>query len=210
MFPSKTAPERIADGLIHAVSLVAFAVVSVLLLSMAAMRDEPWVLGATIIYVIAAFASVCISFAYHLLPRHDLRPVLRRWDHAAIYIVIAGTFTPLLVLCDTWSAWALLTVIWICAGLGCVFKVFASQLDSRWSLVSYFGLGLLGLAALPDFWTQLPKATSYALLAGGVLYSIGTWYYRQKERRFRYPIWHAWGTLGATSFVTGIWIALAA
>lgn len=209
MFPSKTAPERWADGLIHAVSLVGFAIVSAFLLNMAAMRDERWILSATIIYVLAAFASVGISFAYHLLPRHDLRPMLRRWDHAAIYIVIAGTFSPLLVLSDTRSAWVLLTIIWICALLGFAFKIFAPQIDSRWSLVSYLGLGWFGLAALPDFWTQLPKATSYALLTGGVLYSIGTWYYRQKERRYRYPIWHAWGTLGATCFLTGIWVALA-
>ena len=209
MFPSKTAAERRADFAIHAVSLVGFGVACVILIQNAVRIGEFWLTAAILTYAAAAMFSIVISFAYHLLPRHDLRAVLRRWDHAAIYPVIAGTFSPLLVMAGTASALSILAVVWMLAILGIAFKLFARDMDPRWSLMSYLGLGAFALLALPDFWNELPGLTTAAIAAGAIFYTIGTWFYRQKEMRFRYPIWHAWGTLGGASFCASIWIALA-
>ena len=166
-------------------------------------------LFSVMIYMIAALFSITISFAYHLLPRHDLRALLRRWDHAAIYIVIAGTFSPLLVMASTQLALGLLAMIWALALFGFVFKLMASDMNPRWSVLSYLGQGVVGLFAMADFWRELPQMTTVMIGAGALFYIIGTWFYRQKERRFRYPIWHAWGTLGGTSLCASIGIALA-
>ncbi len=208
MYPSSTKPERQADFAVHAISLVGLAILSVFLVQMAAARDERGVLLATVVYVAAILFSVGISFAYHLLPRHDWRPTMRRWDHAAIYVVIAATFSPLLTVAATASAFTILTIIWMFAIVGVWFKIFGKNLDSRWSLLSYLGLGWFALFALPDFWNELPRFSTYAIGIGGLFYTIGTLFYRRKGMRFRYPIWHAFGTLGGSSLYAAIWVAL--
>ncbi len=207
-FPSQTEPERKADFVIHAVSLVGFAVASGLLVMRGAELDNLALLGALVVYAVVAMFSISISFAYHLLPRHDLRSIMRRWDHAAIYVVIAGTFSPLLVMADTWHGHVILAAIWAFAAMGVWFKMFAVTIDGRWSLVSYLGLGWFALFALPSFWSELPGITTWAIAAGGIFYTIGTMFYRQKQLRFRYPIWHAIGTLGGISFFVAIWVAV--
>lgn len=209
MYPSKTTPERIADGLVHAIGLGGFVLACGFLVAMSARVGNAALFGATIIYALAILFSISISFAYHLLPRHDLRLIFRRWDHAAIYLVIAGTFSPLLIISGGWIADGLLALIWACALIGVGFKLFANKIDSRWSLASYLGLGWMALLALPSFWSSLPGASTAGIAMGGLFYTIGTLFYRNKTMRYRYPIWHAFGTLGGLSFFVAIWLAIA-
>lgn len=171
---------------------------------------NPTLMAAVIIYALAAIASISVSFAYHLLPRHDLRARLRQWDHAAIYPVIAGVFSPLMVVCGTWSAYAILALMWLFAGIGVVFKLAGGNLDSKWSLISYLAMGWFALFALPDFWVGLPSVSTALIGAGGLFYTIGTLFYRHKGMAYRYPIWHAFGTCGGTSFFVAIWMAVGA
>lgn len=208
MYPSETAPERRADFIVHAVSLIGLVIASVFLFRKAAMSEYLAVLIAVTVYAAAILSSVSISFAYHLSPRHDLRPAMRRWDHAAIYLVIAGTFSPLMIVAGTWSAHAILAAIWIFAAIGVGFKMLASDFAGRWSLISYLGMGWFGLFALPDFWNGLPGFSTAAIGAGGLFYTLGTLFYRKKGMRFRYPIWHLFGTLGGSSFFAAIWVAI--
>ena len=209
-YPSKTAPERLADGIVHAVGLVGLIVACGFLLHRVAIIGDARLLASVAAYSAAVLFSICISFIYHLTPRHAWRATLRRWDHAAIYLVIAGTFSPLLVLTGTQSAFVILSVIWVLALVGVWFKMFGTNLDSRWSLVSYLGLGWLALIALPDFSAELPFFTTVMIGAGGLFYTVGTLFYRNRELRFRYPIWHAFGTFGGGSFFAAIWAAVAA
>lgn len=139
-----------------------------------------------------------------------MRPLLRRWDHAAIYPVIAGTFSPLLILAGTSTAFFILATMWAFAVSGIIFKLVATDMDPRWSLVSYLGLGAVGLAAMPDFWMQLPRWTSILIAGGAVFYVIGTIFYRRREMRYRYPVWHLWGTMGGSCLCAAIFVALAA
>lgn len=207
-FPSPTGPERRADFALHALSLVGFGAVSALLIRRAGAAGDPALALATALYALAVIVSILVSFAYHLLPRHEWRATLRRWDHAAIYPVIAGTFSPLLMKAATPSAYAILAGIWALAGLGVWFKLSGDNGDSRWSLVSYLGLGAFALLALPDFWSKLPAPVTYAVAGGALFYTIGTVFYRRKGMPFRYPVWHAFGTLGGACFCAAIWIAV--
>jgi hemolysin III len=210
MFPSKTEQERKADFWVHAGGLAFLIPAGVLLVLKALEKGDTPLLAALAIYAAAALFSLGISFAYHLLPRHDLRAVLRRWDHAAIYLVIAGVFGPLLVVCGTPTAYGLLALLWFFAVLGVGFKLAGGNPDSPWSLVSYLGMGWFGLFALPDFWAGLPGESVALLGAGGVFYTIGTQFYRRKEMAYRYPIWHSFGTCGGLCFFAAVWIAVGA
>lgn len=208
MYPSQTAPERYADLGVHALSLIAFFIAGAMLVPVAAAQGSTALVTATAIYVVAILASISISGAYHLLPHHHLRKVLQRWDHAAIYTLIAGTFGPLLVFAGTTSAYIILGIVWLCALAGVWFKIFGKNIEAKWSLASYLGLGWFGLFALPDFWHALPNSALIALGAGGVFYTLGTLFYKSKSLSFRYPIWHFFGLLGGSSFFVSIWITL--
>ncbi len=208
MFPSQNPRARRADLIVHAISFAGFVAIVPFFLQLAQARPEAGLPFAIAVYGIAVLSSVAISGAYHLFPRHELRPTLRRWDHAAIYPVIAGTFTPLLLMAGTPSAFAILAVMWLVGAIGIVFKMIATNMDPKWSLASYIGFGAIGMLALPDFWMQLPRGSMVAIGLGAMFYLIGTWFYRQKQMPFRYPIWHVWGTLGGGSMAAAIWIAL--
>ncbi|MGB7374847.1 PAQR family membrane homeostasis protein TrhA [Pontixanthobacter sp.] len=208
MYPSQTAPERFADLGVHALSLIAFVIAGAMLIPVAAAQGSTALVAATAIYVATILASISISGAYHLMPQHHMRRTLQRWDHAAIYTLIAGTFSPLLVFAGTTSAYVILGIVWMCALAGVWFKIFGRNIETKWSLASYLGLGWFGLFALPDFRTALPTAALISLGAGAVFYTVGTLFYKSKTLRFRYPIWHFFGLLGGSSFFAAIWISL--
>ncbi|MEM7703516.1 MAG: hemolysin III family protein [Pseudomonadota bacterium] len=209
MFPSLTAPERRADFVIHLIGLVGLSIAGGFLFAKVVMLDGTVLVLATLVYWVTAIVSIAVSFAYHLLPRHEWRAILRRWDHAAIYTAMAGVFTPLLVAAGTPSARIILALIWAIACLGGWFKLSGDNGDSRWSLISYLGLGAFALLSLPDLWAQLPPLSTYAVGAGTTFYAIGTLFYRKRGSPFRYPIWHSFGTLGGTSFFVSVWVAVA-
>jgi len=209
MFPSQTAPERRADLVIHAISLAGYCAASGLLMRAAIEKGEIGFAVSAVVYSATVLASILVSFAYHLLPRHEWRPKLRRWDHAAIYTVIAGTFSPLLIKTGTLSAMVILAAVWTLALAGVWFKLSGDNGDSRWSLASYLGLGAFSAIALPDFWAQLPPATTYCVGAGALFYTMGTLFYRRKLMPYRYPVWHAFGAIGGLLFFLAVWTAVA-
>ena len=207
-FPSPTQSERIADFWVHAIGLLGLVIACAILMGRVFERGEAAEIVAIVVYATGALGSIGVSFAYHLLSRHEWRARLRRWDHAAIYVAIAGAFSPLLVASGTASALAILGIVWMFAVLGVWFKLSGDNADSRWSLISYMALGAFGLIALPDFWTQLPRVSTWAILAGASSYTVGTVFYRNKGMRFRYPVWHAFGTLGGSCFFVAVWMAI--
>ncbi|WP_379550871.1 PAQR family membrane homeostasis protein TrhA [Qipengyuania sp. DGS5-3] len=207
-YPSPTTEERYVDGVTHVIGLAAVAAGCTAFFIYSDALGGPALIASVVIYAVCAILSAGVSAAYHQLPMHDWRVFLRRVDHAAIYAVIAGTFTPLLIqVGTTWAYW-ILTATWAFAVPGMLFKMFGRNLDSRWSLISYVGMGWFGVLALPDFWSDLPTGALVGIAGGAVFYSIGTLFYRNKTMRYRYAIWHAFGLLGAGSFFAAIWISL--
>lgn len=209
MYPTPDKQERRADFLVHAIGLIFILVAGVALFIQAAGHGAA-VVAAVGIYVIGVLFSHTISMFYHLSPYHGRRLVLRRIDHAAIYLTIAGTFTPLFVLTDTEFSLFLLMVVWALAIPAMLYKIFGKNLDSRWSLASYLGLGWMGVIGAPEMMEQLPQLSLWAMLAGGVFYSFGTIFYARKTQPFRYSIWHSFVMMGGASFFVAIWVALVA
>lgn len=209
MYPSPDKQERRADFIVHGIGLI-FILLAGAALFVQAVDHGAAVIAAVGTYVIGVMFSHVISMFYHLSPFHHRRLVLRRIDHAAIYLTIAGTFTPLFVLADTEFSLFLLAIVWALAIPAMLYKIFGKNLDSRWSLASYLGLGWMGLIGVPEMMQQLPGLSLWAMLAGGVFYSLGTIFYARKAQRFRYSIWHGFVMMGGASFFVAIWVALVA
>lgn len=153
-------------------------------------------LGVYATSLIVLFTS---SALYHHSRQPRLRVRLKQLDHAAIYALIAGTYTPFLMisLAGHPKAEPLLIALWLVALLGVVFKLFFIHRFAVLSLLAYLVMGWAVLWVLPDVKQALPPYGFYLLLAGGVSYTLGSVFYAIKTIPYGHAIWHGFVLLGA-------------
>jgi len=209
MYPSENGRERFADTIAHGIGLVFVLIGGGALMAMVSTQNNFMIFAACSVYVASLTFSQIISTLYHLSPFHNWRLRLRRIDHAAIYLTIVGTFTPLFVRAGTDLSFYVLAAVWLLAIPAMLYKIFGNNVEPRWSLASYLGLGWIGIIAAPDLLEALPQFTIFAIFAGGFFYSFGTIFYARKKQAYRYSIWHSFVLLGGASFFVAIWIAVA-
>ena len=207
-YPTITKHERIVDGAIHVLGLSTVTISSLYLMISAATHVSLGLALACIIYCMSLMASFATSAGYHLLPIHGWRDFLQRLDHSAIYALIAGTFTPLLVHINSTWGYIVLSAIWALAVPAIIFKMTSSVIEPRWSLASYLALGWLGMLAAPEFITKLPSAAVYGVTIGALLYTLGTVFYARDSLKYRNAIWHCFVLAGSFSFFFAIWITV--
>ncbi len=149
-------------------------------------------LAAFCVYLAALLSMLAFSFAYNMAPHSPLKWVLRRFDHSAIYLLIAGTYTPLLLqLDDHWLALVLGAIVWSGATIGVIIKVFLPGRYDGLAVVTYLALGWVGVLAASAFWAVLPVTTMALIAAGGLLYTAGVPFYLWEQLKFQNAIWHA-------------------
>lgn len=203
-YPSALLPHRIADAIVHALSLFTVGVICGLVcMKIAGGIGVPKTLFS-ILYMIGLLASTLASGIYHFGPWSNVRRVLRRIDHAAIYLLIAATITAILSGMDPLFLYIFAGLIWIVALLAILWKVFGSRVKGKGSTLSYIGLGALGFLGLVGNFTDLPTVTAIAIIMGSVFYLVGVPFYAIKSMPYRYAIWHVFVLLGTISFFVGI------
>jgi len=207
-YPSLSRNERYADGAVHALGLSSVTISSFFLMIGAATQASISVAIACIIYCASLMTSFVTSAGYHLLPAHGWREFLQRLDHTAIYALIAGTFTPLLVhINSTWGN-VVLAMVWLLAIPAMIYKMVGKDIEPRWSLSSYLALGWMGLLAAPEFYDKLPVLAVYGIGVGGLLYTFGTLFYANDNLPYRNAIWHTFVLAGSFCFFYAIWITV--
>jgi hemolysin III len=156
------------------------------------------------IYSLTLMGVLIVSAVYNLWPISRMKWLLRRFDHSAIYLLIAGTYTPLLMkLGESDLAWILLAVVWSAAFLGVLLKVaFPARFD-RLSIALYLLIGWCGIA-LWETVTLLPGATLWLIGAGGLLYTIGVLFHVWQSLPFQNAIWHAFVLVASGCFYGAI------
>ena len=143
------------------------------------------------LYGIGLLAMLGSSALYHLVKEGRWRPRLRRLDHAAIFVMIAGTYTPVVVFAipGTWG-WSLLTVVWAGAVAGAAVKFLAPGRFERLSVLAYLVLGWAGMAAIGPLLNALQTPDMVLLAAGGLLYSLGVLMHLSTRLRYHNALWH--------------------
>ena len=195
----QTVGEEIANSVTHGVGFLAALAALPLLVVTAAQRG-----GAADVVGGAVFGSSMIllylaSTLYHAVPAPGARRWLRRLDHGAIFLLIAGTYTPftLGVLGGGWG-WSLFGVVWGLAAAGIAVKLVAGP---RWPVLStalYVSMGWMVLIAIRPLWLRLPAAGMALLVAGGLAYTLGVVFYAQPSRRYAHAVWHLFVLAGST------------
>jgi hemolysin III len=181
-----------ADRIIHAVGVTFGLVGGATLLTVAAETANLAGLIATILYVVGLIAMLVCSAAYNLSFNSPRREILRRLDHAAIFVMIAGTYSPFTLgrLDGAWSIW-LAGFVWSVALLGAIAKLTVPRRIERYAVVLYLALGWVVLVALEPLLAALHPAVFVLILAGGLLYSAGVAFHLWRGLRFQNAIWHA-------------------
>lgn len=193
--PQNTA-EFVADGIIHGVGLVAGVAGALLLLAVVVSDGGTWQVAAAAVYAFGMLAMLSCSAAYNMLHRHPRRGVLRWLDHIAIYLMIAGTYTPFLAtLKGPWAA-ALTGAMWGFTAICILLKLLVPNLKEAVSILLYLILGWIGVVAFWPLAETLDHSTLVLLATGGVIYSIGVVFHVLDRLPFNTAIWHAF-VLGA-------------
>lgn len=198
-FPSYTSRERVADGCIHALGVTA-SLVGLTALLIIGIRSQmlPWVVSLTI-YGLALVATFSFSAGYHLVARPKIKEVLRRLDHAAIFLMIAGTYTPfILIKMQTPWGFGLLAVVWTMAAIGIVIKLFAPRFLEGLSTALYLVQGWAVVAAWEPLMSAMPGTVLTLLVIGGVLYTIGVVFHLWERLPYQNAIWHGFVLSAAT------------
>jgi len=197
--------EITVDGVVHAVGLVLGVAGAAVLIAFAARIGD---LPVSIVYVSGLLAMLGFSAAYNLWPVSRIKWLLRRFDHSAIYLLIAATYTPFTLQMKSGLASALLVGIWTVAAVGIVLKLVLPGRFDRLSLVLYLLLGWSGVM-LYDVVASLPAATLWLLAAGGALYSLGIVFHLWESLRFQNAIWHSFVVLAAACHYVAVFDFLA-
>ena len=191
-------PEHIADGVMHAVGVVAAIAGATALMVWAALAVPVERIWPLIPYAAALVASFALSAAYNMTLHRRVRAVLRRFDHAAIYLLIAGTYTPftLVTLRGGWG-WVLFGLVWGLALLGVVLETFVKRSIQWLSITLYLGLGWLVLIAIKPLLAAVATGGLILLLAGGLCYSLGVIFYVWRRMAYHHAVWHLFVMAGS-------------
>lgn len=189
--PIYSRAERLSDGVVHVAGILSALIAVPVLITLAAVWSSN---GATVIaaavYGISLIAMLCCSAVYNMLTWPSWHDFLRRIDQSAIYLKIAGTYTPFAVLSGT-SVGLFLTGIWGTALLG-VSMIVMGPARPRWpSLVLYLALGWAGVVAGQQMISALTPAGHALILAGGLVYTTGLVFFLWERLPFHNTIWHA-------------------
>jgi hemolysin III len=195
-----TRQEMLADGVIHLLGVVlgvagAIAIVILAALGPLGLREQ----AAVAVYAAGLVSMLGVSATYNMWPVGRRKWLLRRADHALIYLMIAGTYTPLVTLVGTGTAaWGLLLMVWCVAIIGMALKIMMPGRFDRAAVGLYLLLGWSGIAAYDSVIAMLAPTALWLLAAGGLLYSFGVVFHLWRSLPYQNAIWHGF-VLAATA-----------
>lgn len=183
--------EELANVLTHGAGAVASLAGAAVLVAVAALRGDAWKVVGSAVFGTTLVLLYTASTLYHAARAPRVKARLKVLDHCAIYLLIAGSYTPftLIGLRGGWG-WSLFGVIWGLAVAGTVFKLFFIGRFPRLSTAIYVAMGWLVLVAIAPMLHRIPLPTLLWLAAGGVTYTAGTVFYHSRRIPYAHAIWH--------------------
>ncbi|HVM77694.1 MAG TPA: hemolysin III family protein [Stellaceae bacterium] len=181
-----------SDRVVHAIGTSAAPIAVAVLLGIAIHRGDEALLPAILVYSAGLLTMLGFSAAYNLARHPDRRELLRRFDHAAIFLMIAGTYTPFIAnVADPAWRWGLMAAVWLIASTGIAAKLALPRRLDGFSVLVYLGLGWIAVMAPGPLLGDLATPVIVLLAVGGALYTLGVAFHLWNGLRFHNTIWHA-------------------
>ena len=196
--PRYTLGEEIANSIIHGVGAVLGIAGLGVLTAFASLHGDAWHIVGCSIFGAALILLYTTSTLYHSIPLPRVKAVLRTLDHSAIFILIAGTYTPFLLvnLRGPWG-WSLFGVIWGLALIGIVLRIVRGRRSTLVSVALYVGMGWAVVIAAKPMLTSVAPGGLWLLLLGGLAYTLGVIFYVWKRLPYHHAIWHVFVLAGS-------------
>ncbi len=192
--------EEIANALTHGIGALLSLIGLVVMVLLAVWSGDPWKIVSASVFGGSMIALYLASTLYHAVPVPKLKHFFRKLDHSAIYLLIAGTYTPFLLVSmrGAWG-WSLFGVLWGVAVVGCAFKAFFVGKWDKLSTALYLAMGWAVLVALKPAIEAVPVGGMVLMALGGLAYSVGVFFYVSDRIPYNHAIWHGF-VLAGTAF----------
>lgn len=196
--PVYTLGEEIANAVTHGVGALLSIAGCAVLIVFAAFTGDPYQIVSASIFGASLILLFTMSTLYHSLTNEKAKYLFRVFDHSSIFLLIAGTYTPLtLVSLRGALGWTLFGIVWGSAVLGIVFNVISIDRFAKFSMISYLGSGWCIVFAILPLMRRLETGGLVFLVLGGICYTAGLLFYRKKEIRYMHSVWHLFVLAGA-------------
>jgi hemolysin III len=194
-----TLGEELAHSVTHGVGAALSLAALVTLVVLAVLQGTKWHVLSFTVYGVSLLAVFLASTLYHGVQKPRLRPILRKVDHAAIYLLIAGTYTPFVLISMRGTlGLTLLTIVWGLAVFGIVYKIFFIDRFVVLTTLAYVGMGWMSIVAWREMVANIPGPSLVLLMVGGGLYTLGVVFYALTKIRYTHAVWHLF-ILGASA-----------
>jgi len=190
--------EKLADGWVHGIGLGVFSLAVSVALGLAIWKGGLGMGAAIAIYALSVVTMIAVSMAYNLMENAKYKSLLRRFDHAAIFLMIAGSYTPFTTqrFALPWAI-GMTSVVWALALIGMAGKLFLPGVGKKAWIVFYCVMGWLAFAAIQPLLMDVPMPGVILLVVGGALYTLGVPFYIWERLPFRRAIWHGFVLVAA-------------
>ena len=197
--------EELANRLTHGIGAVLSVAGLVLMVVYSALYGDAWIVTSTAIFGASLVILYTASTLYHTFKSDRMRRFFQKLDHSAIFLLIAGTYTPFTLgpLRGGWG-WTLFGIVWGFAVVGVVLKLFFAGKADVLSTIAYLVMGWLVVIAIKPLVAALPPGALWWLIGGGLSYSLGTIFYLWEKLPFNHAVWHLWVLGGSVCH----WIAV--
>ena len=197
--------ELIADGVVHGIGVLCGLIAATVLVVLTAVYATGFEVAVVSVYVAGLLAMLVLSAIYNMWPISRAKWVLRRFDHSAIYVLIAATYTPFITaMKDSVFAISLLAGVWCVAIMGVVIKLVLPGRFDRLAIVLFLAMGYSGFLLYDTVVASLPALTLWFIAIGGLLYSFGIIFHAWHRLRFQNAIWHSFVLMGAACHYTAV------
>lgn len=192
--------EETLNAITHGVGTL-LAIIGLATLAVAAYHSNTvWHLVSFFIYGLSLVLLYLASTLYHSFSNEKLKDIFKIIDHSAIYLLIAGTYTPFaLVTLDGQLGWRVFAIVWTIAAVGIVFKIFFVKRFKVFSTICYVMMGWLAVFVIQPLAAALPIAGLYWLIGGGLFYTIGSIFYLYRRMPYNHAVWHLFVLAGSMS-----------
>lgn len=190
--------EEIAHAVTHGIAIPLSIAGLAVLVAFSALYGNAWHITSSSIYGASLILCFTASTLYHSISHPRVKRILQQIDHATIFLLIAGTYTPfaLVNLREGWGWW-LFGTVWSIAIIGMIFELFTRQRYPRVSLALYLGLGWLALVAIKPMLESVGGGGLALLVAGGLFYSLGVVFYAWERLAYNHAVWHLFVLVGS-------------
>ena len=194
-----TIVEEVCNCSVHGLGVILSIAALVILATFSGLYGNAWSIVSTVIFGVSLILMYTASTLYHAITNLSAKRILKKFDHIAIYYLIAGSYTPfVLVNLRGTVGWSIFGIIWGLTLLGTILKLCSSGSGTKaWSILLYLGMGWLVVGALNPLLKTLNHTSLVFLVLGGLFYTLGVPFYLWKSRKYTHAVWHGFVLVGS-------------